>query len=83
MLWQVWLMDSEGFFGPGVSEDYDAKIFTLATLLGSYLVYNTIKIIDQQVGGAFFRARTSRPDRPTGVCYAHRCSWIDFSSVEC
>jgi hypothetical protein len=45
---EVWLMDSEGFFGPGVSEDYDAKVFTLATLLGSMLVYNTIKIIDQQ-----------------------------------
>lgn len=45
---EVWLMDSEGFFGPGVTESYDAKIFTIATLLGGHLVYNTVKIIDQQ-----------------------------------
>jgi len=45
---QVWLMDSEGFFGPGISEGYDAKIFTIASLLGGHLVYNTVKIIDQQ-----------------------------------
>jgi len=45
---EVWLMDSEGFFGPGVSESYDAKIFTIASLLGGHLVYNTVKVIDQQ-----------------------------------
>lgn len=45
---EVWLMDSEGFFGPGVGESYDAKVFTVASLLGSHLVYNTVKIIDQQ-----------------------------------
>jgi len=45
---EVWLMDSEGFFGPGVAESYDAKIFTIASLLGGHLVYNTVKIIDQQ-----------------------------------
>lgn len=45
---EVFLMDSEGFFGPGVSESYDAKIFTIATLLGGHVVYNTVKIIDQQ-----------------------------------
>merc|ERR1719369_1951653 len=28
---EVWLMDSEGFFGPDVSESYDAKIFTIAS----------------------------------------------------
>merc|ERR1719401_1146173 len=41
-------MDSEGFFGPAVGETYDAKIFTIASLLGAHLVYNTVKIIDQQ-----------------------------------
>merc|ERR1719229_888053 len=41
-------MDSEGFFGPNVGETYDAKIFTIATLLGAHLVYNSVKIIDQQ-----------------------------------
>mmetsp|Transcript_89612 Transcript_89612/g.141448 ORF Transcript_89612/g.141448 Transcript_89612/m.141448 type:complete len:870 (-) Transcript_89612:259-2868(-) len=45
---EVWLLDSEGFFGPGVEESYDAKVFTVATLLGSHVVYNTVKIIDQQ-----------------------------------
>lgn len=45
---EVWLMDSEGFFGPHVSENYDAKIFTIASLLSGHLVYNTVKIIDQQ-----------------------------------
>ncbi|KAF4694172.1 hypothetical protein FOZ60_008975 [Perkinsus olseni] len=45
---EIWLMDSEGFFGPQVTETYDAKIFTVATLLGSHLVYNTVKVIDQQ-----------------------------------
>lgn len=45
---EVWLLDSEGFFGPGIEESYDAKIFTIATLLGAHLVYNSVKIIDQQ-----------------------------------
>lgn len=45
---EVWLMDSEGFFGPGIDESYDAKVFTIATLLGAHLVYNSVKIIDQQ-----------------------------------
>lgn len=45
---EVWLMDSEGFFGPRVDEAYDAKVFTIATLLGAHIVYNTVKVIDQQ-----------------------------------
>jgi len=45
---EVWLMDSEGFFGPRVDETYDAKVFTIATLLGAHIVYNTVKVIDQQ-----------------------------------
>merc|ERR1719265_2854730 len=45
---EVWLMDSEGFFGPRVDEKYDAKVFTIATLLGAHVVYNTVKVIDQQ-----------------------------------
>ena len=62
-------MDSEGFFGPGVAESYDAKVFTIATLLGGHLVYNTVKIIDQQAvnllemlarRAQLFRTRTSK-----------------------
>eukprot|EP00397_Hematodinium_sp_SG-2012_P003830 GEMP01003839.1.p1 GENE.GEMP01003839.1~~GEMP01003839.1.p1 ORF type:complete len:784 (+),score=158.65 GEMP01003839.1:152-2503(+) len=45
---EVWLVDSEGFFGPQVMDGYDAKVFTIATLLASHLVYNSVKIIDQQ-----------------------------------
>lgn len=65
---EVWLMDSEGFFGPGIAESYDAKIFTIATLLGGHLVYNTVKVIDQQAvnllemlarRAQLFRTRTS------------------------
>lgn len=40
-------MDSEGFFGRDISESYDAKIFSAATLLSSHLIYNSIKLIDQ------------------------------------
>lgn len=45
---EVWLMDSEGFFGPGVDEGYDAKVFAVASLVGAHVVYNTVKVIDQQ-----------------------------------
>lgn len=30
-----------------VSENYDAKIFAVATLMSSFLIYNSVKIIDQ------------------------------------
>jgi len=48
---EVWLMDSEGFFGPGVEESYDAKVFAVASLIGAHVVYNTVKVIDQQAVG--------------------------------
>mmetsp|Transcript_22775 Transcript_22775/g.50340 ORF Transcript_22775/g.50340 Transcript_22775/m.50340 type:complete len:825 (+) Transcript_22775:72-2546(+) len=68
---EVWLVDSEGFFGPGVDESYDAKIFTVASLVGGHLVYNTVKIIDQQAvnllemlarRAQLFRTRSSAED---------------------
>ncbi|XP_033105454.1 guanylate-binding protein 1-like [Anneissia japonica] len=40
-------LDTEGFAANNVSERYDAKIFAVATLLSSYLIYNSVKIIDQ------------------------------------
>ncbi len=40
-------MDTEGFAANNVSENYDAKIFAVATLLSSHLLYNSVKIIDQ------------------------------------
>lgn len=41
------LLDTEGFAATNVSENYDAKIFAVATLLSSQLLYNSVKIIDQ------------------------------------
>jgi Guanylate-binding protein, N-terminal domain len=41
------LVDTEGFYARDVSEEYDAKIFSVATLLSSVLVYNSVKTIDQ------------------------------------
>ena len=45
---EIWLLDSEGFFGPRVPESYDAKIFTVSALLSSHILYNSVKVIDQQ-----------------------------------
>ncbi|XP_017492552.1 PREDICTED: uncharacterized protein LOC108380673 [Rhagoletis zephyria] len=43
----VLLLDTEGFAATNVSENYDAKIFAVATLLSGQLLYNSVKIIDQ------------------------------------
>lgn len=42
---QVILLDTEGFFGEGASRLYDAKVFAIATLLSSHLVYNTLRML--------------------------------------
>lgn len=34
-----------GFSASNISESYDAKIFSVATLLSSYLIYNSVKVI--------------------------------------
>ena len=41
------LLDSEGFYSENVGDSYDAKIFTATTMISSYLLYNSIKLIDQ------------------------------------
>lgn len=43
----ILLLDTEGFAANNISENYDAKIFAVATLLSSKLIYNSVKIIDQ------------------------------------
>eukprot|EP01135_Chromosphaera_perkinsii_P011048 Nk52_evm7s2325 gene=Nk52_evmTU7s2325 len=43
----VLYLDTEGFSARNISETYDAKIFAVSALLSSYLVYNSVKIIDQ------------------------------------
>ena len=34
-----------GFAASNISETYDAKIFSVATLLSSYLIYNSVKVV--------------------------------------
>ncbi len=41
------LLDSEGFYGDNIEESYDAKLFTAVSLASSYLLYNSIKLVDQ------------------------------------
>ena len=35
-----------GFAASNISEVYDAKIFAVATILSSYLIYNSVKVTD-------------------------------------
>ncbi|XP_022084340.1 uncharacterized protein LOC110975829 isoform X2 [Acanthaster planci] len=43
----VIFLDTEGFAANNVSETYDAKVFAVAALLSSFLIYNSVKVIDQ------------------------------------
>lgn len=40
-------LDTEGFAANNVTENYDAKVFAVSTLISSHLLYNSVKIIDQ------------------------------------
>eukprot|EP01134_Creolimax_fragrantissima_P006043 CFRG6043T1 len=40
-------LDTEGFSSSNVSQHYDSKIFAVSALMSSYLLYNSVKIIDQ------------------------------------
>ena len=42
----VVVLDTEGFFTSNSSDLYDAKLFSITSLVSSVLIYNTIKIID-------------------------------------
>eukprot|EP01053_Blabericola_migrator_P001207 Blabericola_migrator_1__1206@NODE_1309_length_4841_cov_86_500628_g881_i0_p1_GENE_NODE_1309_length_4841_cov_86_500628_g881_i0NODE_1309_length_4841_cov_86_500628_g881_i0_p1_ORF_typecomplete_len562_score95_10GBP/PF02263_19/3_4e29_NODE_1309_length_4841_cov_86_500628_g881_i02651950 len=44
----ILFLDTEGFFSPNVTDTYDAKMFAIATLLSSEVIYNTVKFIDNQ-----------------------------------
>lgn len=56
------LMDTEGFGGLGdVDDAYDATVFTLASLLSSTVVYNSLGTVDERAVSALgFCARLSR-----------------------
>lgn len=43
----VVFLDTEGFAANNITENYDAKVFAVSTLLSSHLLYNSVKIIDQ------------------------------------
>ena len=53
-----------GFAANNISETYDAKIFSVATLLSSYLIYNSVKVCRLCTGGeamgvySIFRKKT-------------------------
>ena len=44
---RVVLMDTEGLFGDGTTRLYDAKVFAIATLLSSHLIYNTLRTLGE------------------------------------
>ncbi|KAL3683385.1 hypothetical protein R1sor_001407 [Riccia sorocarpa] len=41
----VVLLDTEGFYGEGATRSFDARVFALATLSGSHLLYNTLRTL--------------------------------------
>jgi hypothetical protein len=43
----VYFLDCEGFGAVEKSLNFDVKIFTLAVLLGSYLIYNSFNSLDE------------------------------------
>lgn len=43
----VYFLDCEGFGAVEKSLNFDVKVFTLAVLLGSYLVYNGFNSLDE------------------------------------
>lgn len=42
----VIVLDTEGFFTSSSNDLYDARLFSITSLVSSVLIYNTIKIID-------------------------------------
>jgi len=46
-IFDIYLMDTEGLGGTDKAQTYDTKIFTLAVLLSSFLVYNSFGVIDE------------------------------------
>lgn len=42
---QVVFLDTEGFYGERATRLYDARVFAVATLLSSHLIYNTLRTL--------------------------------------
>ena len=43
----MYIMDSEGLGGVDKGMNYDVKVFTLAVLLSSLMIYNSVGVIDE------------------------------------
>ena len=43
----IYFLDCEGFGAVEKSFNFDVKLFTIAVLLGSYLVYNSLNSLDE------------------------------------
>jgi hypothetical protein len=46
-IFDIYIMDSEGLGGVDKNQNYDVKIFTLAVLLSSFMIYNQVGVIDE------------------------------------
>ena len=46
-VYDIYVMDSEGLGGVDKDQNYDVKIFTLSMLLSSFLIYNSVGVIDE------------------------------------
>lgn len=44
---ELYIIDSEGLGGVDKSQNYDIKIFTMAVLMSSMFLYNSIGVIDE------------------------------------
>ena len=62
-----------GFAANNVSEIYDAKVFAVASLLSSFLIYNSVKVIDQ--ADLDYLELLSRR---TQVCKTFSQAWVKF-----
>jgi hypothetical protein len=73
----VLLLDTEGIGSPGSTPEHDARIFSLAVLLSSLLVFNSLGAIDEEsLGTLSFVAQLSQliqaaPDRVAVRQLAH------------
>jgi hypothetical protein len=46
-IFDIYIMDTEGLGGTDKHQSYDIKIFTLAVLMSSFLIYNSVGVIDE------------------------------------
>ncbi len=47
LVFEVFLVDSEGLGGVDKNQSYDMKLFALTVLLSSFLIFNQVGVIDE------------------------------------